>query len=91
MKIKPEHYEVLKAAINKLDRTAIFNHAESLKSDARVKDLSKRLRWDCFWATGLKLGDGVGVHGELPLYEYMHDSHIDTALKQIMKDLHILC
>lgn len=90
MKMKQEHYQVIKDAIAKLNRGDIFVHAEMLKQDTRVKDLAMRLRWDCFYATGIRLGDGIGCDG-LPVYAYCHDEHVDTALRQIMKDLHILC
>jgi len=90
MKMKPEHYQVIKEEINKLDRTAIFNTAQAFSENPKIKDKAKALRWACLHATKLKLGDGVGLSG-LPVYSYCNDSHIDTALKQVMKDLHILC
>ena len=78
MKIKPEHYKVLEAAI--------------LKAKAKLPSLAeykanglsdKRYRWDLLWASGLQIGDGKGMPGDLPLYAYMDDTHIDTALRRI--------
>ncbi len=78
MKIKPEHYAALKTAIESVGTDNIKQHA-TIVSD-------KRLRWDCLYASKLKIGDGAGMSG-LPLYSYMDDTHIDTALRHIMKEL----
>lgn len=45
------------------------------------KDIEKRFRWDLLHASGVKIGDGIGIQGDINLYSYMHDEHIDTALK----------
>lgn len=79
MKIQPEHYEHMKQAIAKLDISQI--RLDILNSHAQPKDFDKRLRWDCFWLAGLS-GFACGT-----LYDYANDSHIDTALKSIMKEL----
>lgn len=86
MKMKQEHYQVLKAGIEAIDRQAIAAHKIDLLNDSMVKDLDKRLRWDCLHATKIKIGDGNGMSG-LPLYGYLNDDHIDTALKAIFKEL----
>ncbi len=39
--------------------------------------------WDSFWATKTKIGDGVGMSGEVLWYALGHDDHIETALKNI--------
>ncbi len=82
MKITQEHYNHIKQAITPLASKLIL-HREALKSDTRVKDLEKRLRWDGLYAAHLSqwLCDNV--------YSYMDDTHIDTALKSIMKELSI--
>lgn len=81
MKIKPEHYNHLQNEFKKIDPARIAAHRESLQTDPRVKDLEKRLRWDCLWSVGLSryLSDNI--------YSYANDDHIDTALKKIMKEL----
>lgn len=78
MKIKPEHFEYIKAAIANLDPEKVAAHKEALKGDSRVRDLDKRFRWDC-------------LHATVPsrwvcdnLYPYMNDDHIDTALRKIV-------
>jgi hypothetical protein len=87
MKIKPEHYEELKAAIQsavaRLGMAAIQDHIKVLKNSPAVKDTEKRLRWDLIYASKLKIGHG------LPLYAYMNDVHIDTALKAVMRDINL--
>ena len=85
MKIKPEHYDHMKSAINLIDRRKIFEHAEQLKNDPRVKDIKVRLLFDIFYAAGLS------KYACDCLYSYASDEHILTALKQIQKELHILC
>ena len=82
MKIKPEHYSVLKKAMQEKAflLPAIKSHI-SLET-RQPKDINMRIRWDLFWCTGLKIGES-----DLPLYDYMNDTHIDTALKKIMTEL----
>jgi len=77
MKIKPQHFKELKAAIEPLhnkERWEIYQ-AQGLSA--------KRYRWDLLYASKLKIGDGKGCSG-LPLYAYMNDDHIDTALRAIV-------
>lgn len=89
MKITSEHYNVLKDGIIALGIDKIKAHKQDLPfMTPAPKNLNKRIRWDCFHATGIKIGDGIGQDG-LPLYAYLDDRHIDTALKHIMKELGI--
>lgn len=88
MKMRPEHFAELAAAINPHDtaerraqyRARNFRHAD------RCRDVNKRYRWDLMYASGIKIGDGKGMSG-LPLYEYLDDDQIDTALRRIVPDL----
>ena len=86
MKMTAEHYETIKAAMQTIPVVDILAHRDYIIAEGKAQDVDKRLRWDCLYATKIKLGDGRGCSG-LPVYAYLHDSHIDTALKQIMKDL----
>jgi len=89
MKIKPADLQVLRAAIEPLDtptnrqayRSGAFPRAD------RCKDVNKRYRWDLLYASRIKIGDGAGSHGDVDLYAYMDDSHIDTALRSIVPSL----
>ena len=80
MKMKPEHYAHMIEQM-RMNAEAIPAHREYLKSDERVKDLEKRLRWDVMYASGLT----AYICDEL--YDYLDDSHIDTALRAIMIEL----
>jgi len=39
--------------------------------------------WDSFRATKTRIGDGVGMDGDVLWYALGHDDHIETALKSI--------
>ena len=78
MKIKPEDFAVLQAAVKPLhtpERWALYQ-AQGLSA--------MRYRWDLLYASKLKIGDGKGCSG-LPLYAYMDDTHIDTALRTVLR------
>jgi hypothetical protein len=89
MKITPDHLDILRAALAPLDTPALrelyinrtFSNAD------KVKDVNKRYRWDLLYMSKLKIGDGVGIKGDLDLYAYMDDTHIDTALRAIIPDV----
>jgi len=79
MKFSKEHYEILKAGIAKID-----------VPEEKVKELYKnlrkrRFRWDLLWVSKVRIGDGVGIHGDIN-GDY-NDENIDTALRGIIKDL----
>ena len=81
MKMQPAHYAHILNAIAAIPRDKAAAHKEALKSEPRVKDQAKRFRWDLFWATRQEskiIQD---------LYQYLNDTHIDTALKSIVREL----
>lgn len=91
MKIKPEHYSYLLEHFKLFEPvlTSKFLTVHGVKPEDYYKGQGltpKRMRWDMLYASKLKIGDGKGMSG-LPLYEYMDDTHIDTALRSIMKAL----
>ncbi len=79
-KIKPEHYAHMLSEIRKIatpDMIAI--HRRYLTNENKAKDVEKRLRWDFSYSARL-----------IPficdnLYSYANDTHIDTALRSIIK------
>ena len=81
MKIKPEHYAYIKRAYQELgakhDLTAMSKQYEQ---DGLTP---MRFRWDCSSSCGLSpwLCDNV--------YTYANDTHIDTAVRQIMREMGI--
>jgi hypothetical protein len=77
VKITPEDYEFLRSRIAPLD---------TMDRRMTYAGLSaKRYRWDLLWASKIKVGDGVGTHGDINLYAYLDDTHIDTALRKIVE------
>ena len=80
MKIKPEDFSVLQEKISHLD-------TEELRQKYQAESLSaKRYRWDLLYASKVKIGDGIGTQGDVNVYGYADDSHIDTALRTIVCD-----
>lgn len=84
MKIKPEHYEHMKSIIEQWAVTDVVKqHRLHLQTRPEVKDVEKRLRWDCYYHSGLAGWVCSNV------YPYANDDHIDTALRNILKELGI--
>lgn len=77
MKITAEHYDVLKTAIARLSREECLAH----KALELGKDKNMRFRWDLLYMS--KMIDWVCDN----LYTYLDDTHVDTALKSIVKEL----
>lgn len=83
MKIKPEHYAILR------DKVRVSLDAQGWRAELYQREgLSfKRFRWDMLYLARVKIGDNAGMgHGDVPLYEYMNDDHIDTALRRIVTE-----
>lgn len=88
MKIKPEHLQALRDAIIPIDtheRRQKYLDNQFSYAD-RCKDRELRFRWDLLKDAGIKIGDGKGMSG-LPLYSYLNDVHINTALKSFIPPL----
>lgn len=83
MKIKPEHFELLEAEVNKVLEAnpgvvERYKNGDFPNAD-KVNDLNKRFAFDVLYAI-------PDVHDKLmkPMYEYMDDRHVYTALKAIV-------
>lgn len=76
MKMKQEHYDYLKAAIEK---AYDLNPGITYETYKNAGLSAMRYRWDCLHAANI-LTWTCDV-----LYTYLHDTHIDTALKAITK------
>lgn len=86
MKIKPEHYQAILAHFKRISEVStIGEYREKLKSDPRVKDVEKRLRWDISYAGGTSTEFHKFITSEI--YKYANDDHLDTAFKKAMKEL----
>ena len=89
LKIKPEDLEILRMAVVPFDTEELrakYRNGDFPRSEL-TRDVDKRYRWDLMWLSRLKLGDGVGVKGDLNLYAYLNDQHIDSALRHVVKPL----
>lgn len=81
MKITQSDYNALKAHV----APHVTEQNQTLYRDNGLSD--KRFRWDCLWAAKIIIGDGVGINGDLDLYAYLDDRHIDTALRHIVSEI----
>ena len=84
MKITAPHLESLTKALTPLDtpeKRAQYASGEFPRADA-VKDLDKRYRWDLLFAAG-----SFSREWTTEVYKYADDTHIDTALRSIIKPL----
>ncbi len=85
MKMMQDHYEQLKNACA-VHRHKISDIRETIIKEGRSKDVEKRVRWDILWS--VSIGDSnssIWICDNL--YSYLDDDHIDTALRNIMKEL----
>ena len=72
LKIKKEHYISLQQSIN-----LCLEKRPNLRKEYINNGLSdERFRWDVLWLSGFNTSI---------LYDYLNDTHIDTALKHILK------
>ena len=85
MKIKPEHYAAIlsgmQAAVDRLGRDHVAKYQHDLRTVPHVGDPAKRFRWDLFRAAGLITWSCD------TLYPYANDTHIDTALRSVVREL----
>ncbi len=85
MKMAKEHVEILKTGIDKVlakyPNIAVKYESGDFPRSEKVKDLQKRFCFDLFFATGIRIGDAIGVVGDIN-GDY-DDSHIFTALKSV--------
>lgn len=74
MKIKTEHYNMLKQQVASLPRDKILAH----KALGLGDDKAKRYVWDIYSVASRS--DNFELQKKL--YDYLHDNHIETALKK---------
>lgn len=78
MKIKPEHFDKLKAACE-----AVVAKYPTGAAEYQEKGLSQmRYRWDVLYVAMIDGEKGLRFVCDV-LYEYVNDDHIDTALRAI--------
>ncbi len=81
MKITPEDYAILERAVK---RTMTLTGL-TLDNYTSLGLTAKRYRWDMLEQTQIKIGDGINIDGDVNIYAYANDNHIDTALRKITK------
>jgi hypothetical protein len=81
MKIKQEHFSILKDKLATLKQEDILKHGVFVMNEGKFKDFETRMAWDCFWAC--KLDEAR------EWYSYLNDEHLNTAIKKALKELNI--
>jgi hypothetical protein len=78
MKMKHEHYNHIRESFEKHAHWIPLTR-ESIAKENKAKDYDKRLRWDMLYiAVGSRwICDNI--------YSYLDDTHIDSALRAIMR------
>lgn len=81
MKIRQEHYQHMLDAITTIGVDKLRCHRQFIVNEGKAKDVEKRLRWDASYYAHLTpfIGDQI--------YSYADDTHVDTALRSIMREL----
>ena len=75
MKMKPADFDALRNAIENAFPHNGKDYAHWRHCYRVVSHSDERFRWDCLHLSGFNTR---------PLYAYLHDSHIDTALRRII-------
>lgn len=86
MKMTDADFQKLATRVVPLDtqeRRQIYREGKYPRAEF-TKDVNKRYRWDLLFASGGRFHNGNFLS---QLYTYLNDSHIDSALKSLVKDL----
>lgn len=85
MKMTKAHFKQLKGLVEPLNTDEIRTKylSKDFPRASQVKDLNKRFRWDLLWAVPNTPRNTLIS----ALYLYLNDTHIDTALRYIVKEL----
>lgn len=85
MKIKPEDLEVLRQWVKPVLEA---NSQVSVVNSYIAANLSPmHFRWDALYASRMRIGDGLGTTSHINIYAYCNDEHIDTALRQLCREV----
>lgn len=88
MKIKPEHYSVLLESIRPL-ADKLPAHREFIRKEGKSKDVEMRLRWDALWASKIDGKASCFWISNVLYKDGLNDSHIDSALRAVMRELKV--
>ena len=83
MKIQFHDYKILFDAIQQVRRNNPEMTLDYYVKNNLGKDHAKRWRWDLLYAAGKFMPQHFVCD---VLYQYLNDTHIDTALKNIVKE-----
>jgi len=82
MKITQQHFDHIKSSISAIWTQEKHDcHRQFILNEGKAKDVEKRLRHDWIYYAGLSAWICDNLYG------YMNDTHIDTALRNVMIDL----
>jgi hypothetical protein len=82
MKIQRLHYTIFLKAVAALPRDKILAH----KAQNLGNDKTKRFVWDLFWEVRATMPLAISDR----LYDYLDDTHIETAMRKIAKKLNYI-
>lgn len=85
MKIQKDHYEILLQAAKQVKAAYPDFTLENYIEQKLGKDHAKRFRWDLSYGMKKFLPEPHFIVDVL--YKYMNDKHLDTALKNIVKEV----
>lgn len=89
LRIRPRDLQTLRDAVvpeDTQERRDAYSSGNFTQA-TRCKDWDLRYRWDLLRASRLRLGGGMLAKGDLNLYAYLNDRHIDAALRSIVPPL----
>lgn len=84
MKIQQDHYEILLQAAKKVKENYPEFTLQNYIDNKLGKDHERRFRWDLSYGMKKFLPDYFICD---VLYKYMNNSHLDTALKKLVKEV----
>ncbi len=83
LKMKPQHYQEIKDKIGSIAPKDVTYLKNIIWEAQTFKNFERRILWElCYWKI-----PSAWICSEL--YPYLDDSHIESALKQIIKELKI--
>lgn len=84
MKIQKDHFDILLQAAKKVKEAYPEFTLENYIKNKIGKDHEMRFRWDLLYGSKKFLPEHFVCD---VLYKYLNDTHIDTALKRITKEV----
>ena len=82
MKMQRFHYNIFLTAVAALPRDKVLAH----KAQNLGNDKIKRFVWDLFWMARATMPLAISDR----LYDYLNDTHIETAMRKIAKKLNYI-